>query len=108
MVKMAKSTKVKIHISGVVRRDPMVRNQGTEELFNRAKKIGDRLDVRILDSHRWHSSHICFVESDIPKLDGLGPIGDAPPDGKEYIFRYSLLDRATLIALLLENLVHRR
>jgi len=72
------------------------------------KDIGNRLDIRVLKEHRWSSSDICSVRQDIARIDGLGPIGDAPHDNEEYILRHSLLDRAALLALLLNDLRLRK
>ncbi|HIE32116.1 MAG TPA: hypothetical protein EYP67_07050 [Methanosarcinales archaeon] len=34
--------------------------------------------IGILEEHRWSSSDICAVRQDRARIDGLGPIGDAP------------------------------
>jgi D-alanine-D-alanine ligase len=66
------------------------------------KKIADRIDLRIIEEHRWSSSNICFVDINKPKIDGLGPIG-AKQKEEEYILRHSILDRSLMLALLLNE-----
>jgi hypothetical protein len=103
-VKKAKCPQCRFQISGSMRRPPMVRTAEVEHLYGLIKEICDTLDIRIYEEHRWSSSDICFVETTKPHIDGLGPIGQAPHDDEEYILRHSLLDRATLLAMLLNTL----
>jgi D-alanine-D-alanine ligase len=105
-VKKAKCPKCRFQISGGVRRPPMIYTQEVQNLYHLLKDICGKLDVRVVEEHRWSSSDICFAESAERRIDGLGPIGSAPHDDEEYILRHSLLDRAILLAMLLETL-HR-
>lgn len=104
LVKKMNSRKNRFQIEGGICRPPMVRSQETENLYQRVRVISNRLDLRTIEEHRWSSSDICAVRQDRARIDGLGPIGDAPHDYEEYILRHSLLDRAALLALLLNDL----
>ena len=104
LVKKVRSDKYQVQISGGIRRNPMVKNKEVEKIFQKVKDIANQIDVRILEEHRWSSSNICFVDPDKPKIDGLGPLGDVSKENEEYILGHSLLDRATLLALLLIDL----
>jgi D-alanine-D-alanine ligase len=108
LVKRMNSRKNQFQIEGGIYRFPMVSNQETKNLYQQIKDIGNRLDIRILEEHRWSSSDICSVSQDRARIDGLGPIGDAPHEHEEYILRHSLLDRSTLLALLLNDLSMRK
>jgi D-alanine-D-alanine ligase len=108
LVKRMNSRKNQFQIEGGIYRFPMVSNQETKNLYQQIKDIGNRLDIRILEEHRWSSSDICSVRQDRASIDGLGPIGDAPHEHEEYILRHSLLDRSTLLALLLNDLSMRK
>jgi D-alanine-D-alanine ligase len=108
LVKKMNSRKNRFQIEGGICRPPMVQSQETENLYQRVRTIGNRLDIRILEEHRWSSSDVCAVHQDRARIDGLGPIGDAPHDYEEYILRHSLLDRAALLALLLNDLRQRK
>jgi D-alanine-D-alanine ligase len=108
LVKRMNSRKNQFQIEGGIYRFPMVSNQETKNLYQQIKDIGNRLDIRILEEHRWSSSDICSVRQDRARIDGLGPIGDAPHEHEEYILRHSLLDRSTLLALLLNDLSMRK
>jgi D-alanine-D-alanine ligase len=104
LVKKVKSDKFQMQISGAIRRNPMVKNKEIEKIYQKVKKIADQIDVRILEEHRWSSSNICFVDPKKPKIDGLGPIGDVSKENEEYILQHSLIDRATLLTLILIEL----
>lgn len=103
-VKKAKCPQCRFQVSGSMRRPPMVRTQEVEHLYMLVKDICQKLDIRVGEEHRWSSSEICFVESTKPHIDGLGPVGQAPHDDEEFILRHSLLDRAILLAMLLNTL----
>ncbi len=105
--KMNNSRKYSFQIEGGIRRSPMSSNEGTKKLYQRVKDIGNRLDLRVLEEHRWSSSDICSVNQEIARIDGLGPIGAVPHEHEEYVLRHSLLDRAALLALLLYDLRRR-
>jgi len=107
IVKKVKCGKCRFHISGSVRRPPMIRTQEVERIYTLIKDICSRLDIRVSEEHRWSSSDTCFVESTKPQIDGLGPVGSAPHDDEEYILRHSLLDRALMLALLMNSLYHK-
>ena len=104
LVKKMNSRKTRFQIEGGICRPPMVRSPETENLYQRVRVISNRLDIRTIEEHRWSSSDICAVRQDRARIDGLGPIGDAPHDYEEYILRHSLLDRAALLALLMNDL----
>jgi D-alanine-D-alanine ligase len=102
LVKKSKKEKIQVQISGALRRSPMIRTSEIEKVFQILKKIADRIDLRIIEEHRWSSSNICFVDINKPKIDGLGPIG-AKQKEEEYILRHSILDRSLMLALLLNE-----
>jgi hypothetical protein len=104
LVKKTMSDKVQVYISGAMRRPPMVKTEEIEGMYRRAKGIADKIDIRVLEEHRWSSSNTCFVNEHKPRIDGLGPVGGITQEGEEYILRHSLFERAVLLALLLNDL----
>jgi D-alanine-D-alanine ligase len=95
---------LRIQVEGGIRRPPMLRSEGVEKVWNKIKDVANRLDIRIIEEHRWSSADICFVNNKRPMLDGMGPIGLDQTGKDEFILRHSLLERATLLAMLLYNL----
>ncbi|MBU2515388.1 M20/M25/M40 family metallo-hydrolase [bacterium] len=90
-----------IKLDGGLRRPSMYRTESVISLYQMAKQLADTLDINVFEEHRWSSSDISFIDRQIPKLDGMGPTGLLQRGQDEYIFRHSLLERATLLALLL-------
>jgi D-alanine-D-alanine ligase len=94
---------VRFRVAGGMRRPPMVTNPGSEEFLQEVTRVGDRIHVPLAAAHRWHSSDICFAAEDVPKLDGLGPIGFGERTENEHVLRSSLVDHAALLALVIRS-----
>ncbi len=84
-------------------RPPMHKDEAVLELYGRLKTLADSLDIRLREEHRWSAADIGFVPDGVPRLDGLGPVGDRPIRGEEFILKHSLLERAALLALAMES-----
>jgi D-alanine-D-alanine ligase len=95
---------VYFQISGGIRRPAMPRNPQVETLWKRIKETADSIDVIIRQEHRWSSSDICFVDKEICRIDGLGPNGTKTTSKSEYILRHSMLEKAALLALIINDL----
>jgi len=104
LLKRRSRAQLRLQIEGGVRRSPMIRTEGVQKLWSRVKQVADQLDIRLLEEHRWSSSDICFINNNKPSIDGMGPIGLDSAGKEEYILRHSLLERATLLAMVLHNL----
>jgi D-alanine-D-alanine ligase len=89
---------VRLHVSGRVRRPPMERSEANERFFEDISRIAGRINLTVEGTHRPSSSDICFSPPQVPKIDGMGPLGDGIRTDDEYILRHSLTDRAALLA----------
>jgi D-alanine-D-alanine ligase len=85
-------------------RPAMSRTPEREEFWKKIKKLSKKLDIRLLDEHRWSSSDICFADKKKTVIDGMGPVGAKPKNAPEYILRHSLLERALLLAMTINEL----
>ncbi len=74
------------------------------EFFDEVKKIADRLEVRVKKTHRWQSCNICHVADEVPVLDGFGPIGENYRSPDEYILQDSVIEKGTLLAVVMNEL----
>jgi D-alanine-D-alanine ligase len=95
---------VDFQYEGGIRRPPMERTENVENMWSTLKKIAEKLDIRLLEEHRWSSADICFVDRVIPVIDGMGPVGGKSMNKTEYILRHSLLERAALLAMAIREL----
>lgn len=90
-------------LDGGLTRQPLPSSEVSMELYGAVSRIAKRLDSNVVPEHRWSSSDICNVSMDVPKLDGFGPLGGFDKQKSEFIIRHSLVDRALLLALLLQS-----
>lgn len=88
-----------MHVTGRVRRPPMERTKLNQKLCEDIARIAGKLTLNVDPVHRSSSSDICFALADVPRVDGLGPLGDHARTDDEYILRHSLIDRSALLAL---------
>jgi len=86
-----------LQLRGGIRRKPLTHTQRTDEIWRVIKDLANELDIRLNKEHRWNSADICFADEAKYILDGFGPVGDET-EASEYVFRYSLLEKATLLA----------
>ena len=59
--------------------------------------------MRIKSVNRTRSSDICYVSEGIPVLDGFGPVGGGAGTPGEFVVEDSLIDRAALLALIINE-----
>ena len=94
----------RIETRGGWNRPPMVRTDSIASAFERARRIGDGLGLRLTEGAAGGGSDANFVAAlGIPVLDGLGPVGDGAHSPQEYVEIDSLPERAALLAALLSG-----
>jgi D-alanine-D-alanine ligase len=86
-----------------INRPPKIESKATLALYERLNSLGEALEIKTASIHRSTSSAISYVPRDVPALEGLGPAGGDFRSPREYILRDSLIDRATLLALLIHE-----
>lgn len=92
-----------VEVSRGTRRDPVAETPETRKLFGMVSDVAQRMGVSVKAVDRFVSSDISHVPSNIPSLEGLGPLGAGFRSSGEYILRDSLIDRALLLALLMRE-----
>lgn len=90
-------------LDGGMTRQPMLSNPQSQTIFNRLQKIAKSTDSTITEEHRWSSADICNIPMTIGRVDGLGPLGGFDKQKSEFLLRQSLIDRALILALLLNE-----
>lgn len=84
-------------------RPPVNGTEPIKRFFEGVQNLANLLEVRVKPFDRVISSDICYVPEGIPVLDGLGPIGGSTRTPNEYIIQDSLVDRAALLALIINR-----
>ena len=94
-----------IVLEGGLNRPPMVKNQGTIQLLEIIKEVGAAHDLKITDIATGGGSDASFTSAlGVPTVDGLGPIGGNAHSEDEYLEIPSLVERAHLLAQVIERL----
>ena len=96
-----KAENIQIQIKRIARRLPVIENDDNRAFFKKVKKLAKKLEVRAQPAHRDRPSDICHAQEGVAVLDGLGPVGGDIQSSNEYIMRDSLIDRATLLAMII-------
>ena len=94
---------LKVRIKKHFYRPPVQESKVIRKFFKGVKELADLLEVRVKPFNRVISSDICYVPEEIPVLDGLGPVGGSTRTPNEYIFQDSLVDRAALLAMIINR-----
>lgn len=99
-------SRCQLQISGGVERAPMVRNEKTVALYQKAAAIGRELGLGDLaEAGTGGGSDGNFASGvGCPTLDGLGPVGDGAHTFAEYVVIDHLPERTALLARLLQEI----
>jgi D-alanine-D-alanine ligase len=97
------SSKLQVRIKRGVYHPPHIETDVTHKFYDRVQKIATLLETKVASIHRTASSAVCYVPESIPVLEVLGPAGGNSRSPNEYILRDSLIDRATLLALIIRE-----
>jgi len=93
-----------IQISGGLNRPPMPYDNLMQTTFAKAKKIAEKIGIKLHASGTGGASDGNFVAPlGIPVLDGLGAIGGDYHSKSEYIIKESLVSRAEFLSAILQN-----
>jgi glutamate carboxypeptidase len=94
-----------IEVQGGLNRPPMERTKAIQKLFDKAKKLGRGLGVKLEESATGGGSDGNFTAAlGVPTLDGLGGVGEGAHARNESILIDRIADRTALLAALLANL----
>src|SRR6267142_5422552 len=93
-----------LEIRGSINRPPMERTSETARLFETARRIAAQMSIDLKEGSTGGASDGNFTSAmGIPTLDGLGAVGDGAHAAGEWVEIESLLQRAALVAGLIEN-----
>lgn len=90
-----------LQISGGINRPPLERTPANQQLWHTARRLGTELDLTLEETLVGGGSDGNFTSQYTATLDGLGPVGDGAHAHHEFIYLDRLVERATLLALLL-------
>jgi len=86
-------------------RPVMARTPATARLYQEAVRIGEEIQISLSEESRGGASDAnLLAASELPTIDGLGPVGEMDHSENERILKDSLFQRVELLAHLLWNL----
>ncbi len=93
----------RLEVTGELNRPPMPFDERMKTTFEKVKAIAAGAGIELKAGGTGGGSDANFVAPlGIPVLDGLGPAGEGYHSEREYIFANSLVERAKLLAAILE------
>jgi len=95
------SKKLDVAINKIQSRPPVLEESSDTEFYNMVEDLAKKHDMKIKKHCQIVSSDISNVPTNLPALDGFGPLGHRYRSTKEYILHDSILDRAALLASVL-------
>jgi D-alanine-D-alanine ligase len=104
IIRKGLDSRIQIRIRKGINRPPLLESEKNKQLFEKVQKLAKLLETKVGSIHRSASSAICYVPEEVPALEGLGPAGGESRSPNEYILRDSLIDRATMLALIIRGL----
>jgi len=104
IAKKKDKSKLDIHITKQVTRDPLEKSENILKFYALIEKIAKQADIKINSVHRYATSSLCDVSQDIPMIGSMGPVGSDYRTPNEHILKDSLIDRGVLLALVLNKL----
>lgn len=99
IAKKGTNAHLNIRVRKGVSRHPIIETEKIKAFYELIEKLAKRLEVHVHAIHRSQSSNLCHVPDDLAIIDGMGPVGGEVRTPDEFIFRDSLVDRATLLAM---------
>ena len=98
-------SKLKITLTKRHGRPPMVCNQAISHLYQAAARTAKKIDLELPEEARGGASDANFLAAtNLPTLDGLGPVGEMDHSKNERILKNSLFQRVALLVHLLWDL----
>jgi D-alanine-D-alanine ligase len=82
-------------------RTPVEESKADSKFYDIVENEAKKLEIKIKKHQQFVSSDISNVPSDIPSIDGFGPMGHNYRTPNEYILHDSIMDRTALLALVI-------
>lgn len=92
---------ITLEIEGSISRPPLERTMANQALWSLAKSLGEDLNLTLGEAMAGGGSDGNTTSQYTATLDGLGAVGDGAHAQHEFIYIDKMIERATLLALLL-------
>ena len=106
IAKKKSNSKMDIHVSKQVTREPVEKTEKIEQFYNVIQKLAKQAEVKIKSEHRYATSSLCDASAEKYMIGSMGPVGSDFRTPNEHILRDSLIDRGVLLALTINKCSH--
>lgn len=93
--------KLSVEIAKGQTRTPVEESESDAKFYEIVENEAKKLEIKIKRHQQFVSSDISNVPSDVPSIDGFGPMGHNYRTPNEYILHDSIMDRTALMALVI-------
>ena len=105
MIRTTPQSKLKITLTKSHGRPPMACTPSTSSLYQAAARTAKKINLQLAEEARGGASDANFLAvTNLPTLDGLGPVGEMDHSKNERILKNSLFQRVELLVHLLWDL----
>ncbi|MCG6919254.1 MAG: M20 family metallopeptidase [Deltaproteobacteria bacterium] len=105
LIRSTPQSKLKINLTKRHGRPPMTCTPSISSLYRAAARTAKKIDLQLLEEARGGASDANFLgATNLPTLDGLGPVGEMDHSKNERILKNSLFQRVELLVHLLWDL----
>jgi glutamate carboxypeptidase len=105
MIRSTPQSKLKITLTKSHGRPPMACTPSTSSLYQAAARTAKKINLQLAEEARGGASDANFLAvTNLPTLDGLGPVGEMDHSKNERILKNSLFQRVELLVHLLWDL----
>ena len=98
MKKREEGMQLDVEINIIASRQPVEEWKADKKFYEQVERIANLLEIKIKQHTQLMSSDISNIPSELPVLDGFGPIGHQYRSTSEFIIHDSIVERAVLLA----------
>ncbi len=100
--KSKNAIKLDTHVVQQAMRDPVEKTELNDKFYRNVLELAEQAEIKLEQKHRFATSSICDV-TDRPVIGSMGPIGKDQRTPNEHILRDSIVDRALLLAMVIDK-----
>lgn len=93
----SRQSKLDVAINQIHTRPPVIEEESDKAFYEMVEDLANKHEIKIKRHNQIMSSDISNVPSELPALDGFGPIGSRYRTSHEYIIHDSIVERAALL-----------
>ena len=94
---------IRVHVTKGPQRKPFLETEKNIDFYEKVERMAKLLEVRVNKAENSMVSCMANSASDVPGLDGFGPVIGGYGSNNEYVVRDSMIDRGVLLAYVIHQ-----